>query len=204
MSQGGWLATLAATMAREIAFVIAVSAPGVTPARQMDYTARYALYAAGESPAVADRAVWVRAIVNDYYRGRTQKRDAERAIGAIRPERWFSQVFLPNGGTLPDDPVHTKWYAEMDYDPLQAVARVNVPIAFFFAQDDAYVPVQESIAHVRQAVRYPDVTIQLVPGTDHYMETGAPGSGGPTSEVYIQQLLAWLRRHEQTRTKDSG
>jgi dienelactone hydrolase len=196
MSQGGWLAPLAATMSRDIAFVIAVSAPAVGPAGQMDYTARYALEAAGQPPSVVDHALRVRAVVNDYYRGRGSKSDAGLAIDSIRGQPWFGQVFIPNGGTLPDDPTQTKWYATMDYDPLLAVAKVTVPMAFFFAEHDAYVPVEESMTRTRQAARVSDLTIRRVASTDHYMETGKPESGGPTSRQYVDQLLEWLHRHE--------
>src|ERR1700674_252315 len=45
VSQGGWLGPLAATMSPDVAFVVSVSGPGVSPARQMDYSAEYALKA---------------------------------------------------------------------------------------------------------------------------------------------------------------
>ena len=194
MSQGGWLAPLAATMSRAIAFVIAVSAPAVGPAGQMDYTARHALEAAGQPAGVVDHALRVRAIVNDYYRGRISKSAATVAIDSIRGQPWFPQVFIPNGGRLPDDPTHTDWYATLDYDPLLTLTKVTVPMAFFFAEDDAYVPVEESMARTRQVTRVSDLMIRRVPGTDHYMETGKPESGGPTSAQYVDQLLEWLRR----------
>ncbi len=194
VSQGGWLGPLAATMSRDIAFVVSVSGPGVSPAGQMDYAAATALRAAGHPPEIIDRALRIRAVVNDYYRGRATRTDAEKAIATIRHEPWFSQVFLPGRGDLPAEPRLTKWYAEMDYDPLAALARVRVPIAFFFAQADPWVPVEESIANIRQATRSnPAVTIQRIPQADHLMETGTPDSGGPISELYLNQLLGWLR-----------
>lgn len=196
VSQGGWLATLAASTSPDIAFVVAVSAPGVSPADQMDYTARYALQQSGAPPPVTDRALHVRSIVNEYYRGHVARADAQASIDSIRTEPWFSHVFLPtNGGTLPDDPAHTRWRAQMDYDPLAAVAAVRVPMLFFFAQTDAYVPVDESMTRIRRTA-HGDVTISRIPETDHYMETGPPLSTGPTSRVYISQLLAWLSRHD--------
>ena len=145
MSQGGWLAPLAATMSDDIAFVVAVSAPGVSPAAQMDYAAARALRANDQPPGVIERALRVRAVVNDYYRGRAAESQAEQAVAGIRNEPWFGQVFLPNAGDLPRNPTQTKWYTEMDYDPLNAISRVRVPIVFFFAETDAWVPVEESI-----------------------------------------------------------
>jgi pimeloyl-ACP methyl ester carboxylesterase len=162
----------------------------------MDYSARYALTAAGEPSTVVDHALRVRAIVDDYYRGRVRKSNAEHVIDSIRAKPWFNQVFLPAGGNLPDDPTRTNWYATLDYDPLVTLSRVTVPMAFFFAENDAWVPVEESQTRTRQTVRTSDLTIQRVGGTDHYMETGRPESRGPTSPLYIRELLDWLRRHE--------
>jgi uncharacterized protein len=43
MSQGGWIAPLVASNSTDIAFVVAVSAVGVTPAEQMNFSAEYEL-----------------------------------------------------------------------------------------------------------------------------------------------------------------
>ena len=195
VSQGGWLAPLAATMSDDIAFVVAVSAPGVSPAAQMDYAAARALRAIDQAPAVVERALRVRAVVNDYYRGRAAKSQAEQAVAGIRSEPWFGQVFLPNSGDLPRNPTQTKWYTEMDYDPLNVISRVRVPMVFFFGEKDTWVPVEESITNVRRASgTLSAVTIARIRQTDHFMETGPPDSGGPISEEYVARLLEWLNQ----------
>ncbi len=195
VSQGGWLGPLAASRSHDVRFVVSVSGPGVSPARQMAYGAQFALESAGESREVVARALDVRAKLDDYYRGRAEKSDVERAIAAIRSEPWFDQVYLPGGGELPDDPAHSRWRVEMDYDPLRALARVDVPILFLFAETDKWVPINESIANIRSATKgHSEVTIRRVPGTDHLMETGPPGSHGPISEAYARELVDWLRR----------
>ena len=204
ISQGGWVALLAATLSNDIAFVVAVSAPGVTPAAQMDYSAANRLRTTGQPHDVIEKAIAVRHAVNDYYRGLSNRNDAQQAIAKIRSEPWFNDVFLPNGGNLPEDPTHTKWYGQIDYDPLPVLARVRVPIAFFFAESDAWVPVKESIDNVRHITSSnPAVTIEPVPGTDHLMETGTPDSRGKTSERYVHSLVAWLQRTIAVRKSSS-
>jgi len=131
-------------------------------------------------------------MVNDYYRGRATRSDAERTIESARHEQWFSQILLPNSGNLPDDPKRTKWSAAMEYDPTEVLRRVRVPILFFFAETDRWVPVEESIANIRRSV--PTATIVRMQGVDHYMQTGTPDSGGPTSKRYVNRLVEWLRK----------
>jgi dipeptidyl aminopeptidase/acylaminoacyl peptidase len=169
ISQGGWLAPLAATMSRDIAFVVAVSASGVSPAAQMDFAAKYGL---------------------EHFRPACQR--GEPGLGG-EGEPWFEQVFLPGGGDLPPDPAQTKWYLEMDYDPIPVLKRISVPMAFYFGESDRWVPVDESIAKIRAATESNRrVTIRRFAGTDHLMGTGTPDSGGPVSQEYVKALVAWL------------
>jgi hypothetical protein len=194
VSQGGWLGPLAATLSSDVSFVISVSGPGVTPARQMDFSAETALRSAGQPDKIIDEALKVRAVVNEYYRGRLSRENAVNALKRIEHEPWFSQTFLADSENLTNDPKGSKWYREMDYDPIPTLKKVNVPIVFFFAENDVWVPIAESITQIKNATRMnPNVRILQIPGTDHLMETGKPDSGGPTSKQYINALLAWLR-----------
>ncbi len=193
ISQGGWLGPLAATMSRDIAFVVAVSASGVSPAEQMDFAAKYTLEQSGQPANVVQQALAVRGKVNDYYRGRMSRAEAEQAVQTISSAPWFEQVYLPRGGELPPDPAGTKWRLEMDYDPLAVLRRVRVPMAFFYGESDRWVPVDESITRIREATRSNSkVAIRRFAGTDHLMGTGTPDSGGPVPEEYVEALVAWL------------
>jgi uncharacterized protein len=195
LSQGGWIAPLAASLSPDVAFVVAVSASGVSPAAQMDFAAATALRASGQPASVVDRVLRIRSELNAYYRGQADARPVRLAVDSIRGESWFSQAFLPNSGNFPADPRQTKWYLEMDYDPLPVLARVHVPMAFFFAESDRWTPVDESITKTRQATgSNPNVFIARIAGADHRMQTGAPDSGGPTSADYVKNLEAWLRK----------
>jgi pimeloyl-ACP methyl ester carboxylesterase len=193
VSQGGWLGPLAATLSSDVSFVVSVSGPGVTPARQMDFSVATALRAAGQPETVVNHALKVRVVVNEYYRGRLPRKDAVKALENIQNNPWFSQAFLSNSENLPTEPKETKWYREMDYDPIPTLRQVRVPIAFFFAENDAWVPIEESIANIRNATQLNSIVqILRIPGTDHLMGTGKPDSGGPTSKQYVNQLLKWL------------
>jgi uncharacterized protein len=193
ISQGGWLGPLAATMSRDIAFVVAVSASGVSPAKQMDFAAKYTLEQSGQPASVVKQALAVRGKVNDYYRGRLSRAEAEQAVRTISSTPWFEQVYLPRGGELPEDPAGSKWRLEMDYDPLAVVKGVRVPMAFFYGESDRWVPVDESIVRIREATRSNSkVVIRRFAETDHLMGTGAPDSGGPVSPEYVEALVGWL------------
>lgn len=194
VSQGGWLALLAAASSPQVAFAVAVSAPGVTPASQMDYAAGRALRERSLPEAAIAKALEVRSIVDDYYRGKASREAAVRAVEAIEREPWFASAMLAGSRDLPADPARTKWRLEMDYDPLPALRKVDVPALLLFAEDDPWVPVEASMAAVAPiAAGKTAMTVRRVPGTGHYMENARGREPGDTSEGYVDILLEWLR-----------
>ncbi len=115
-SQGGWIAPIVAARKLAVAYLIIVSGSGVSPAEQMNYGARYALFEAGYSEIIVERAIALRTNVNDYFRGRLGRDIVQAEIDQVRSEPWFQYSFVSND--LPRNVQESKWYHEMDYDPL--------------------------------------------------------------------------------------
>jgi len=146
ISQGGWLAPLAYTMApQDISFMILLSSSGVSPARQMEYSAVTTLKMNNRSDEIIDRAKYLRNITNEYYRGIRDRQKTQVEIDKFRNEEWFSDVYLPWNGNLPEDVSLTKWIHEMDFNPKKYFEQVKIPIALFYGATDRWVPIEESI-----------------------------------------------------------
>jgi len=143
-------------MSRDIAFVVSVSGPGVSPARQMDYSAAYALRGLGQQPDVVARALGVRAVVNDYYRGRATRSDAEQAM-IVSPKRngpaglWLLTAVREGANIIPaveleaaaaslTDPAEAAAIFEerSDIESPQVIVRraSNTPIEYFVKWND--------------------------------------------------------------------
>jgi pimeloyl-ACP methyl ester carboxylesterase len=192
VSQGGWIAPLASVMSKDIAFVIAVSGPGVTPAEQMDYAAAYALREAGYSEQIIKEALAIRASVNAYFRGRLPADQVNQAIAKARTQPWFKLISLSDG--LPLDPKVTKWYQEMDFDPIPTLRKIKTPTLFFFGERDRWVPIEESISRIKEATRaIPNSEIHRIKGADHLMSTGKTELSGPISQEYVKLMLEWIQ-----------
>src|SRR5215207_1587753 len=76
---------------------------------------------------------------------------------------------------LPNDPA--EWdlvRALFDYDPRPALRRIRVPLLVLFGSDDAVVPVDESVAVYREAVRPDLLTVAVFDGADHRLQMGDP------------------------------
>jgi len=74
-SQGGWIAPIAAARKPDIAFIVAVSACGVTPAEQMDYGVAFHLKQEGFDQPSISKAIELRTRVNQYFRGLASKEE---------------------------------------------------------------------------------------------------------------------------------
>lgn len=193
VSQGGWIAPLAATMSEDVSFVVIVSGPGVSPAEQMSFAAEYSIREAKYSKEEIDDAVNLRALLDSYYRGKESKEKVQKAIENARQKPWFNLAYLPNRGRLPQNPKTTKWFQEMDFNPLPTLSKVRVPVLVFFGETDRWVPIEESIKRIKGATKANEcVMFYRIKGGDHLMMTGVPDSGGPVSKTYIKNMLEWL------------
>lgn len=199
LSQGGWLALLAAKKAPDAAFTIAASAPMAAADVQMNFAVANVLRIQGQPQAVIDRAIEARQAVDDAVRGRRPRSEAVAAEAAIAREPWYRDTWLR--GNL-DDP---EWRQQISNDPLAALAGSRVPTLLIYGQADPWVPVGASLAALgRQASALPQVTVRVIDGADHAMMLGVPparqvdatfaAAGAPDAPAYFALLGAWLQR----------
>jgi len=78
-------------------------------------------------------------------------------------------------GFVPENPA--EWdlaVAMIDYDPRPALTRIAVPVLALFGRDDAIVPVDASVAVYRATVRPELLSVAVLSGGDHRVQTGEP------------------------------
>ena len=188
-SQGAWIAPIAAVRKPDIALVVAVSASGVSPADQMNYGVTFHLKQAGFDTVAVDKAIQLRNLVNEYFRGQVGRAAVATELSKFEHEAWFKQSYLSASSQLPVDITQSKWYYEMDYQPLAVWSEVRQPTLFLFAGVDEWVPTEQSMINYQQATLHlSDVTLTQIPGTDHLM----CGPAGEPSQEYLQALINWL------------
>lgn len=167
-----------------------VSGSGVSPADQMDYATARAGREAGFGEPAVNRVLHLRGRVNAYYRGAAARADVQAELDAARGEPWYDRAGF---GELPADVRSSKWFYEMDYDPLPIWREVRQPALFLFAGDDRWVPVDRSRAAFEAATAHlDDVTFAEIPDGDHLMGLEDPDDPR-ISESYVTILLTWLR-----------
>jgi pimeloyl-ACP methyl ester carboxylesterase len=188
ISQGGWIAPLAASQSDRIAFVVGIASTGVTPSEQMMYAVAQQFERAGYGQAAVKRVLALRRFYEDHVHGRAPGREEELAaeLEAAMREPWWLLAFLP---PVPLDAEGCRlWIEEMDFDPRSVFKRVRVPALMFYGGDDAWTPVEPSVQAWREA-RGDDVEIVVIPEASHELcledDSLAP--------EYEDRLVEWLR-----------
>jgi alpha/beta superfamily hydrolase len=194
ISQGGWIAPLVASLRSDLAFLIIVSGCGVSPAKQMDYGAAYNLHQQGFTGSAIAQAIALRNRVNEYYRGHISREVVSAELDSAQPEAWFQEAYINSSKDLPEDVTKTKWWHELDYDPLPIWKQIQQPTLFLFAEDDQWVPVAESTSKLKLVTAHiKDRTIMQIKGTDHLMYK-IHHKKAAISEEYIETMVAWLMK----------
>ena len=195
MSQGGWIAPLAVSNSTDVAFVVAVSAVGVTPAEQMNYSAEFELREKGFPEGAITQMLELRGLVDKYFRGKVDRYKVQKRLDVLCKERWFPFAYLD--GSLPEDPTIEKWHQEMDFDPLPIIQKIDVPVLLLYGERDAWVPISKSIARWKE-YGPKNLSIYQIKDANHFMvsiaHSGIYRDEGPLVDEYSEILSLWLKQ----------
>lgn len=220
ISQGGWIGQLAASLDPEIAFVIAVSAPGMSPFEQTLYLLRSELREAGVS---ADDTHNFVEMVPRWWRYWTTGRNYAELAAAMRA--WHDTRAMRvavAAGVLVDHLVPPEDLPAPDrlrvppslrsgrFDPITVLSSIRAPLLFVYGGLDRLVPVGTSVAAIRselQKTLHPDWQLVVVPDADH----GLRVHRGPDvffrpvfSPAFPSLLRDWLQQHAVVGRRGSG
>jgi pimeloyl-ACP methyl ester carboxylesterase len=188
ISQGGWVAPLAAIRSPRVAFLVLLASTGVTPAAQMRYAVAEQIRRAGFDVDAVARAVELRARAEAWIRGENVE-GLDDALAAAAREPWWQHVFLPDSLPPPEESeaARRELAEELFFDPEPIFAQVRVPTMLFYGDDDSWTPVDPSIATWRHA-RGDAVDVVVLEGTGH--EPVHPD--GTISREYERKLVEWI------------
>lgn len=168
LSQGAWIASIVAARVPEVAFVLALSPPGV-PLHEIDlHQSALRLAAAGAGEADLARA---RALLADLFaasRGeRADHDELRRRVDEMRRAPWAATLALPD--EVPPPPALLRWSAH-DLDPADFFARVKAPVFLAFGERDERLPVEACatrLARTLASAGNASVRLERCPGASH-------------------------------------
>jgi dipeptidyl aminopeptidase/acylaminoacyl peptidase len=203
LSQGGWLGPLAASRSPNVAFVISVSGPGVSPGEQMIFYYASELRARGLSESDIRDASALRREVWECMRTGNGFEKARADVYRSRTASWYNEVKQQEDdlfGTL-QPPASVKktrtrlWFQEeMGYDPVPTLKKLAVPALFIFGADDTLVPVGQSVDAISAVASADkkDFTIVVFPRADHALRSTAQDGDNALLPEYLQRMHEWL------------
>ena len=207
ISQAGYVMPRVLDRSADIAFMIAVSCPGVAGVDQGAYLVTAQAVCAGLPEEDADRvenliskASWAQTY-DEYVRFKSQLAGYP-ALTAIADLGFKVEV-------APEDHWHADDLAgEYYWNPISVIERTTIPVLAFFGEKDTQIdPLQgaEAYRSALQRAGNPKFRVELIPGTDHNIitsETGcleerrrrARSEWTDYPREYLDTLEEWLRQ----------
>jgi dienelactone hydrolase len=213
LSQGGWLGPLAASRSADIAFVIAVSGPGVSPGEQMIVYYANELRQQGVPEREVREASTVRRDIWSYMSNGLGYEKVKAEMNEARTKPWYKQAKAQQDDSFGPLPTPTElskpvgrsllWFKqEAVYDPVPTLRALRVPALFLFGDHDQLIPVDESVAVIQRVLaedQHRDFTIRVFPNVDHGMQLATSDAmGAPVGEIapeYLKTMHDWLSTH---------
>lgn len=206
LSQGGWLGPLAASRSEDVAFVIAVSGPAVSPGEQMIFYYANELREKGLPESEVKEASILRRNIWNYSSTGNGYDDVKKQMEQVRTKRWYKDVksqqdnlfdSLPTPAEINSpDYRYRRWFQqEMIYDPVPALLALHVPALFLFGDADRLVNVKETVAVLNRVLpqsKTRDFTIRVFPHVEHDMHLVAGPDAYTTDPEYLQSMQDWL------------
>lgn len=197
MSQGGWIAPLVARRAPDVAFIIAESAPAMTPVEHERLRVPYQLAADGFAPELIAHAV---AFMDQKFEvARTGHGWEALQAAMVRGARegWLSYVNPPPSL----ENLRWNWEHVLSYDPAPALEALNCPVLVLYGGLDTIVPARVHRDRMQAALeraRTRDVTIKVFDKANHaFLQavTGGRREGAALKgfvDGYLGTHVAWL------------
>jgi dienelactone hydrolase len=197
MSQGGWIAPLVARQAPDVAFIIAESAPAMTPVEHERLRVPYQMAADGFAPDLIAHAVSFMDQKFEVARTGEGWDALQGAMARGAREGWLSYVNPPP--TLENLRWH--WEHVLSYDPAPALEALNCPVLVLYGGLDTIVPARVHRDRMQAALeraRTRDVTIKVFDKANHaFLQavTGGRREGAALKGFvagYLGTHVAWL------------
>lgn len=203
-SQGGWIAPLAATRSKDVAFVIASAAAAVTPAEQSIYHRAGVMRSEGISEAEIEKATRLREKLYQLNRTILANKPYQNDRAAISQEliankdaRWFGPAELPP--QLADDLPPLGALRLLFFDPIPMWEKVKVPVLVVWGDKDTVVPVEKSreiIERAQAKARNKALTTKIFSNVDHGNNVVVPAGQWDFPRVSLEierAMVEWVK-----------
>ncbi len=200
ISQGGWVAPLAASLSNDVAFLIVVSAAGVTPAEQQIQLveAESRLQKIPEDK-ILEQLKGIR-LQMDGLRSEETEMELEKEVRQLKEQGKEDLLF--NSGL--ENPLYLLMYRGiLDYDPIPVLEKTKCPILVIYGEVDSIVPIKPNRDLLDAALKNAGNSryeIRIFPRGDHALLESTTGSrydfANATRFVpgYFDSMVEWINQ----------
>ena len=194
LSQGGWIAPLAAARFADSAFAIALSGGGLSPAEQELLDTEFELQKAGYARNEIDDAVSFQKLKNEIIRANEKWDQYAKARSSAIEKKWYRvQGIDIRGPDKRDDGYWTNMRRFYFYDPAPTLRNLKCPLLAIFGEEDTPEGVKanaQSIRRIMDAAGQKDYTVKVYPRGRHNL-IEVP-SDKPDEFVHYQRFVPGL------------
>lgn len=190
LSQGGWIAPLAASRFPDAAFAIALSGGGLSPAETELFDSEYELSKAGYTANEVNDALAFQKLKNEIIASPDKWDEYAKARATAKDKKWFRHPGLDVWGPeRRDDPFWTNMRRFYLYDPLPTLQTLNAPLLAIFGQLDSPEGVKANVRAIRQILDQAgrrDYTVKVYPNGSHNLMEVPPDN--PNEYVRLKRF----------------
>ena len=201
-SQAGWVMPLAATRAKDLAFLISISGAGVSVAETTIDQARNEMAANGMRPPMIEQIIELMTLQYDYLR---------TSQGWDRYAATRDTLAARMGGNPPaafpssqDHPYLQFLRPLIQYDPAPTLRQLRLPLLALFGELDNNILAEKNRAAWEaglKAGRHPDYALRILPKANHILLEAKVGNNAEMKSLrrfvpaYSDVVLDWLSKH---------
>jgi dienelactone hydrolase len=205
-SQAGWVMPIAATRAKDLAFLISISGAAVSAAETTVDQARNEMSANGMRPQMIDLIAELMTLQYEYLR---TGQGWDKYVSAR--ERIGSRM----GGSPPDAFPATQDHPYLQlirpmitYDPAPTIRQIQLPVLAFFGELDNNIMAEKNRAAWEAALKaggHRDYTLRILPKANHALLEAHVGNNAEMKSLqrfvplYFETVLAWLSKRVDMR-----
>jgi pimeloyl-ACP methyl ester carboxylesterase len=171
LSQGGWIAPLAASRFPDAAFAIALSGGGLSPAEQELFDTEYELSKAGFTANEVKDALAFQRLKNEIIASADKWEEYAKARVTAKDAKWYRvQGIDVRGPEKRDDPFWAYMHRFYLYDPAPTLRGSKAPLLAIFGELDTPEGVKANVRAIKQIMDVAgrrDYTVKVYPNGRH-------------------------------------
>jgi len=191
-SQGGWVAPLAASLNKNIAFMIIVSGSVSTVGEDNLFERTARLKKEGFSDSEIKEVEGMHIVDQEVTRSGNRFDEFKKMWDQYKTAGWFKRVYLSEEPS-PVNSAYRQWYKTVvDFNPVTYLDKLTIPVLWLYGDEqlDRFCPVKSSIERLNDLKKAgKNYEIVSIPGADHSLINKSK------DHMLEESVFSWLKNH---------